>query len=291
MDSLAVTILVGFTGSLLIAGAAYWKQSLSASGLMAAVMLGTALYAAGSAAWFGTLIAFFVSSSLLSKWKSRRKAVAESGYAKSGRRDAGQVAANGGIALLLCVCHAIWPHPGWWAAYIGVLATVTADTWATEVGGLSSRPPRSIVTGRIVSAGTSGGVSALGLAASAAGGLFIGVIGGLLASVVTSSSNVAVAVDAVMAPISGEQSIGFTLLLLIALISGMAGSLADSWLGAVLQVMYRCPACGRTVEKNRHCGAVAVRIRGLAWMTNDAVNAVSSLAGGATALVLWRLLS
>ncbi|WP_159881614.1 DUF92 domain-containing protein [Paenibacillus puerhi] len=259
---------VGLLGSLLIAGAAYRKKSLSASGAAAAVCMGTLMYTLGSAAWFGTLIAFFVSSSLLSKWKRSRKAAAESGYAKGGRRDAGQVLANGGLGLVICILHALWPHPGWWAGYLGVMATVTADTWATEIGALSKRRPRSIINGQLVAPGTSGGITPLGLAASAAGGMFIGIAAWILFTLFGSD---------------GEDSVrafGIMELLIIGLAGGLGGSLIDSWLGAVHQVMYRCRICGRDIEKNRHCEAAAVRVRGMKWMTNDAVNALSSLMGG-----------
>lgn len=256
---------------MLIAGIAYWKKSLSGSGFASAVLLGTLMYALGSSAWFGTLIAFFVTSSALSKWKQRLKAAAESGYAKSGRRDAGQVLANGGLGLLLCLGHAALPHPLWWAAYVGVMATVTADTWATEVGGLSRTAPRSIVSGRTVEPGTSGGVTPLGLAATAAGGMFIGAVSWGLS------------VSSAEALPAGRS---FTALILLGAAGGVAGSLADSWLGAVCQVMYRCTVCGKEIEKNRHCGAAAVRIRGAAWMTNDAVNLISSGAGGAVSLLI-----
>ncbi|MEC0249107.1 DUF92 domain-containing protein, partial [Paenibacillus chitinolyticus] len=167
-------VWMGLLGSVLVAGAAYSKRSLTVSGAAAAVVLGTLMYSLGSAAWFGTLIAFFVASTLLSKYKHKRKAAIESGYAKSGNRDAGQVAANGGLGLLLCIGSAFAPHPAWWAAFVGVMAAVTADTWATEIGGLSRTAPRSILTGRKVAPGTSGGVTALGLLATCAGGLFIG---------------------------------------------------------------------------------------------------------------------
>ncbi|TVY06665.1 DUF92 domain-containing protein [Paenibacillus cremeus] len=262
-------VVIGLVGSLVIAGAAYMKRSLTLSGMVAAVILGTLMYAAGSLAWFGTLIAFFLSSTLLSKWKSRKKAALESGYAKSGRRDAGQVLANGGLGLVLCLGNAITPHPAWWAAFVGVMATVNADTWATEIGGLSRTLPRSIVSGRTVPAGTSGGITPLGFAASCAGGLFI--------------SAVAWALRAPAAP--GYASTAAALALL-GLAGGLAGSLADSWLGAVLQAMYRCQVCGREIEKNRHCGTVAVSIRGAAFMTNDAVNMISSLIGGAVSLAI-----
>ncbi|GIP32202.1 DUF92 domain-containing protein [Paenibacillus sp. J2TS4] len=266
---------IGLAGSLVIAGAAYWKSSLSRSGLVAAVVLGTAMYAAGSLPWYGTLIAFFVTSTLLSKWKSRSKAKAESGYAKSGRRDAGQVLANGGLGLLLCLGHALWPNPGWWAAFIGVMATVTADTWATEIGGWSRSQPRSIVTGRKVAAGTSGGITKLGIAASAAGGLVIGATAWLLSLLQQD------ALDSSLGIAAGPWP-----LLALGIIGGLAGSLIDSWLGAVVQVMYRCRICGAEVEKTSHCETSTDRIRGLGWMTNDAVNALSSAAGGLVSLLL-----
>ncbi|WNR43215.1 DUF92 domain-containing protein [Paenibacillus roseipurpureus] len=266
--------LLGCLGSVLIAGAAYWKQSLSRSGFIAAVLLGMTMYALASAAWFGTLIAFFISSSLLSKLKQARKAAAESGYAKGGRRDAGQVAANGGLGLLLCIGHSIWPSSIWWFLYVGVMATVNADTWATEIGGMSKSVPRSIVSGKRVTAGTSGGVTLLGLTASLAGGAFIGLVGGVLLHVGESS----------------ESTSGVAMLVLQGAIAGLGGSLADSWLGATLQVMYRCEICDRTVEKPEHCGKQGVHIRGLRGMTNDLVNAGSSIFGGALCLILSIIL-
>lgn len=261
--------LWGLIGSLLIAGAAYWKKSLSLAGMVAAVLLGTMMFALGSLAWFGTLIAFFVSSTLLSKFKHDRKSAAESGYAKGGRRDAGQVAANGGLGLLLCMGNAIWPDPAWWVVFVGVMATVNADTWATEIGGMSLSTPRSIINGKRVPAGTSGGVTGLGLLASLLGGAFIGLVGGWFSQLGHSEFDVRI----------------LTTITLFGAVSGLLGSLADSWLGATLQVMYRCRDCGKTIEKQIHCEQKASHIRGMRLMTNDVVNAVSSLVGGAVCLV------
>lgn len=58
--------------------------------------------------------------------------------------------------------------------FIGALATMTADTWATELGTLSRIPPRLITTGRVIAAGSSGGVSVLDTLAAVAGGATIG---------------------------------------------------------------------------------------------------------------------
>nr|WP_255570225.1 DUF92 domain-containing protein [Cohnella sp. CFH 77786] len=265
--------MAGSTG---IAGAAYAKRSLSGSGFLAAVMLGTVMYALGSAVWFGSLIAFFISSTLWSKWKKHAKEKAESGYEKSGRRDAGQVLANGGLGLLLCSAYWAWPHALWWYAFLGVMAAVTADTWATEIGGLSRTPPRSIKTGRRVAPGTSGGVSGLGLGASLAGGLFIGAAAWMLLLAWPGQT----APDVASAPLRLAAWGG------IAGLAGIIGSLADSWIGATWQLMYRCGECGREIEQARHCGRPAERIRGRAGWNNDAVNVAGSLAGGASAALL-----
>jgi uncharacterized membrane protein len=53
--------------------------------------------------------------------------------------------------------------------------------------------------------------------------------------------------------------------------------------------MYRCAHCSKEVEKSVHCDRDAFLIRGWPWMTNDAVNAISSIGGGAVAFVLFLL--
>jgi uncharacterized protein (TIGR00297 family) len=273
--------LLGLAGSAIIAGLAYRGRSLSLSGAAAAIAVGTLMYALGSVAWFGTLIAFFVSSSLLTKWKRRAKAEAESGYEKTGRRDAGQVLANGGPAALLCAAGAVWPHAAWWWAFVGVMAAVNADTWATEIGGFSRTPPVSIRTGKRVAPGTSGGVTALGLAAAAAGAAFIGAAAWALAR--------AGGPPAPMASAAGPLA-ALAQLALVALAAGTAGALADSWLGATWQAMRRCAVCGREVERTAHCGRPTVHARGVRWLGNDAVNLLSSVVGGVLAVALAQAL-
>lgn len=267
--------LIGLACSAGIAGAAFAKRSLSGSGFLAAVMLGTVMYALGSAIWFGSLIAFFVSSTLWSKWKKHAKKEAESRYEKTETRDAGQVLANGGLGLLLCVANWAYPHPLWWYAFLGVMAAVTADTWATEIGGLSRTPPRSIKTGQRVPSGTSGGVSGLGMGASLAGGLCIGAVAWSL-----------LALPGQAAPDDLSQALRPAAWIGVASLAGIMGSLTDSWIGATWQQMYRCSTCGREIEKDSHCGRPAVRTRGRTGWNNDAVNVAGSLAGGASAALL-----
>ncbi|MDP8923291.1 MAG: DUF92 domain-containing protein, partial [Chloroflexota bacterium] len=73
----------------------------------------------------------------------------------------------------------------------------------------------------------------------------------------------------------------------MALAAGLAGSLADSLAGATLQAAYRCPRCGVVAEAaGEHCGVPRVLVRGVAWMTNDAVNLVCTATGGLVGALL-----
>ncbi|WP_310832623.1 DUF92 domain-containing protein [Paenibacillus pedocola] len=263
--------ILGACGALLVAGAAYRKRSLSFSGMIAAFVMGTIYFGAGNAFWFGILLLFFISSSLLSKLHHENKAELELTYDKTGTRDAGQVFANGGMGMLLVLLNAVYPLELWGFLFIGVMATVTSDTWATEIGTLAKKPPRSVLTGKVLPAGTSGGVSLPGTLAAAAGGALIGAASWLLRAA------------------SGMEDHSFLLLSLAGLIGGLAGAFADSILGATVQRMNRCSVCGREVEASRHCGQPTVYARGWRWMDNDAVNAISSIIGGAAALLVSLL--
>ncbi|MBT2284516.1 DUF92 domain-containing protein [Paenibacillus polymyxa] len=265
--------IIGAVCASMVAGAAYVKKSLTLSGCLAAIMMGTIYYGAGNLFWFGTLLLFFITSTLLSRFRKDRKQELEKSYAKSGNRDAGQVMANGGMGMFLCLGYWIFPHPAWIYAFIGVMATVTSDTWATEIGSLSRKPPRSVLTWKVLKPGASGGVSLLGTVAAAVGGALIGA-GAFLFSWI--------------AGIEGLSLFSWTF---VGLVGGLAGAFADSYLGATVQMMYRCSVCGREVEVHEHCGHPTVRARGWAWMSNDLVNVLSSVIGGCVAIGLGNILA
>jgi uncharacterized membrane protein len=75
-------------------------------------------------------------------------------------------------------------------------------------------------------------------------------------------------------------------------IGGFCGALVDSVLGATVQEVRFCPACGEETELPLHdCGASTTTARGIAWFNNDAVNLAATLVGSATAAFLARLAS
>lgn len=265
-------IAAGLALSLLVGGLAYWRGSLTAGGWAGAVVTGTATVGFGGWAWGLTLIAFFVSSSLLSRFRQgyKQRVVGEK-FEKGGRRDLWQALANGGVGALLALLYALGGEPPLLlGAFAGVMATVNADTWATELGVLNRRPPRLITTLRPVPPGTSGGVSGLGLLATLGGAALVGAT---LALVLLAER--------------GQWRAG---LLPAALLGGLAGSLSDSLLGATLQALYRAPDGQETERAHDAAGRPNQPLRGLRWLNNDLVNLISSLVGGLVAAALLLLI-
>lgn len=274
MESLIWRIFIGLLLSAFVGGLAYWRRSLTIGGWLGAVITGTATFGFGGWIWGVLLVCFFVSSSLLSHYKEAiKEARAGEKFDKSGRRDFAQVMANGGIASLLALLYAFDQSTALFFAYIGVLATVTADTWATELGVLSTKTPRLIMTWQPVDAGTSGGITATGTLAASAGGFFIGAVAFLM----TLIDNMTLQ-PSIMMPVIG-------------VCSGLAGALFDSILGATVQAIYIDTKNRYTERKVDSQGRSHRLARGWTWMTNDAVNFLSSLFGGTIAILLWIFLS
>eukprot|EP00897_Mesotaenium_endlicherianum_P007889 jgi/Mesen1/7128/ME000369S06442 len=277
------------------------KGSLSSSGAVAAFVVGAATLTCGLR--FGaTLIAFYMSSSKLTKYKAAEKRAIEDDFKEGGQRTWCQVLANSFTATLIAIsfCYTT----GWrdfcfdaqrskWntallGAFLGHYACCAGDTWASELGILSKASPVLITTFRAVPRGTNGGVSALGLAASTAGGAFVGLVFYLAGLITTKGctsdggggSDVAAA-GAALAQLWAVP---------LATAAGLLGSLVDSLLGATLQYSGFCSEHKKVVSKR---GALVKHITGLDLLSNDAVNFISALVtavavGGLSLLVFSR---
>lgn len=244
-----------------ISVAGYRLRALSASGVVAATLVGASAVAAGWD-WATLLILFFVSSSLLTRWRARTKAERSGSIVeKGGPRDVTQVLANGALfaasgVLTFFQSGSVWPAFG-----LGCLAAATSDTWGTEVGTALSGQPRSVMTGRRVTPGTSGAVSLVGLMASLAGAVAMSAAGRLL---------------------DWPPRVAWS-----ALVGGCAGALIDTLLGAAAQERRACPACNLATERLVHdCGSPTSRTGGIPGFRNDWVNLTSSALGGLTAIVV-----
>jgi uncharacterized membrane protein len=123
--------------------------------------------------------------------------------------------------------------------------------------------PRRLTDGHLVEPGTSGAASVEGLLAAIGGAALIGLPSGVAGGIALGAAATA---------------------------AGFFGSLADSLLGATVQAIYWCPACGKETERHptHTCGTATRRLRGWTWLRNDGVNLAASIVGAAIALILTR---
>lgn len=251
-------IVIGGMVAAAVAWTAHRSRALSASGALAATTVGIAAVSAGWA-WGALLLVFFVSSTLLGRWRhAARAALVRGVVAKGDRRDAFQVLANGGVFAASAIAWSVQPGVALAAAGAGALAAAASDTWATEVGTLAGGEPRSLVSGRRLARGMSGGVTWVGSVAGAGGAVLLGTV---------------------------ALGLGWPLRSALAVAAGgVTGSLVDSMLGATVQERRWCETCRMPTERPRHdCGSATARAGGVPLVRNDAVNLACTLAGAAVA--------
>lgn len=237
-----------------------------------------------------------------------------------GNRSATQVACN---ALLGTACAVTWRYlysgeigtrAGWaeegrWCVVAGrnqggeeetsrvlILAAVAfwaaccGDTFASELGILSSRPPILITTLRPCPRGTNGGVSVWGTLVSLLGGILVSAL-----------AVISLALQGQAAACGGRGRYGSSWwwameLLLLGGLSGLGGSMIDSLLGGVFQSTYFSKTRSLVVHapepSSAHPDDEIIRVPGSGWdvLSNNTVNAVSTLltaAGAAWYACLW----
>lgn len=247
-------------------GTAYRLRFLNGPGAIAGGLLAASLIGLGGWAWAAPAFAFFFLSSLLSRVGRGRKAAVEAVSEKGSRRDAGQVYANGGVGWTLLLLYAVFPADILYWGFLGAFAAATADTWGTELGALSSKPPRLLTTGQAVPRGTSGAVSVLGT---------VGALGGAL--VVWLSAWPFVTGRVPNAAWLGAAAVG----------GGFLASLVDSLAGATIQARFRDPRTGQETERVASAEGPHLLVRGWRWFRNDQVNWLCTLSGAAFAMACF----
>ncbi|MHA1506574.1 MAG: DUF92 domain-containing protein [Candidatus Asgardarchaeia archaeon] len=253
----------------------YKKKALTNDGIFAAIGVGMTILFLGGLPLFSVLLCFFLTATLLTKFKLNLKRDLSEKFQKGYKRDGVQVLANGIVSIFMAILMTLFPEAKelFLAGFIGAIATVNADTWSTELGVLSSKPPRMITNGKVVEAGTSGAISLLGEIATIAGALCIGLVAYVFIG-------------------RGNPSLVESLwILVVALIGGFTGSAIDSLMGATIQGIYYCDRCKKETEKKVHgCGAKTRHLRGFEFIDNDVVNALSSLGGAIIAILIYILM-
>ena len=255
---------------------ASWKlRWLTARGAISTFIVGFCIFWLGGGKAIVPLLTFFLSSSLLSKWSKARSrqqnADGDIHSEKGSTRDAGQVWANGGMAVAMILLHRLLVLRGlppfrleqFPTLFLAALATVNADTWATELGRLAGQTPRSLRDWKPITPGTSGAVSLAGTLATVAGAAVI--------------------------PLSVYWFWPLNIAQFVCVCwAGILGSLIDSLLGASLQVQYRDLTSNELTERVEVGGRITKHVRGWLWLNNDWVNFFASLGGVLCAYYLLR---
>ncbi|WP_022793624.1 DUF92 domain-containing protein [Marinococcus halotolerans] len=229
------------------------KRSLTLAGTLSAGVLGTFIYM--WTGWAGTaaLITFFVSSTVLSRLNKQEKE----------QRDSWQVWANGGPMLIFAALYGIVSWEGFLAAAVGAAAASNADTWASEIGRRFGGRPLHVRSRKRIENGYSGAVSGAGTL-GAVGGAFL--VGGAACF------------------ISLEVNV---FMLIVVSVAGVGGCFIDTFLGAYAERLNRCSVCGSYTEADVHHERKTMHASGISWMTNNAVNALSSFGGGIVVIVMY----
>ncbi|PAN50028.1 hypothetical protein PAHAL_9G492600 [Panicum hallii] len=251
-SSLVVRSAVGASLAALIAARAVRRRSLDASGGIAGFVV-MAVHIACGYRYGAVLMAFFFSSSKVTKIGVDRKRRVEEDFKEGGQRNWIQVLANSTVATILVVIFEIMTGgqdqcldsngskiiTGIIGGIIGHYCCCNGDTWSSEIGVLSDEQPRLITTLKPVRKGTNGGVTLQGLLAATGGGLIIGltfVIVGLLT-----------------ADCSFDMALRQLLVLPISAAAGLLGSLIDSLLGATLQFSGYCSVRKKIASRGHYC--------------------------------------
>ena len=158
--------------------------------------------------------------------------------------------ANGAWATVAILLFAVTQHRVFLVLSLVSMSAGFVDSLASDIGTLSKKTPYDLLRRTRVQKGVSGGVTLLGSVASAIGAVGFAVAIKLLCSLPWFS---------------------------VFVIAGFlyVGCIADTVLGSLLQVKYRCVVCGRITEKETHCETQTQYERGIKHVNNDTVNLLS----------------
>jgi uncharacterized protein (TIGR00297 family) len=242
---------------------AYRMRVIDRFGAVAAIPMGFIILYFGSVLWFLVLLIFFVTASLFTKYKYKQKQKMGLSEGNDGARGWKSVIANGGPAAAFAILYYLsHNNPVFTLSFTGSLSFALSDTVATEVGLLSKAKPRSILTGKEINTGQSGGVTVRGEIAALTGSILIGTVSGLLLS----------------------EGILLQILVILpaAITAGMIATNIDSIFGATIQAKYRCINCKKCLEKRAiHCNVFTIQERGIPLIDNNVVNLLAAIIGAA----------
>lgn len=235
-------VLLGVLLAALFSLVAFVFHRLSLDGMFSAIVIGTFAFGLGGWELAVVLLLFFISSAAISdrsKWR-------EENISQNVRRGGLQVWANGFWLVIFLICATVLKAPIFLVGAIAVIATATADTWATELGSKNPYSTYLITSFEQVKPGTDGGISIKGTAAAFFAAVMIAAVGAYV------------------------FSLHFSVFILI-FGAAILGCLIDSYLGALFQ------------QNKRSVTLPVIKVE--IDFSNNLVNAISTGIGGLLAII------
>jgi len=252
-----VQVLTGLALSIIVAYTAFFLRWITLDATLPVIVLGTIILGFGGWWLAYAIIFFFISSSYLThlnKYHALEPSKDDAFKDPAIRRDGIQVWANGFWVIIFTLLWFLTQNEAFLIGAFAVIATATADTWATEVGTKNPGVTRNILTREIVKSGTDGGVSHNGTMAS--------LVGAIIISLFTLGFGL-------------ETHIIFPIL--IVSLAGFSGCVIDSYIGAIYQSEKTVPPKGgrKKISDN--------------FPKNSIVNWLSTGIGGTIAFLLYSI--
>ena len=231
----------------------YKGRKLTASGALAAVLLGFSVMWGLRIEGIVLFLVFFVLSNLAGKLRKHQISYGRKVETKEGARDWAQVFANGLMAAVAALWFLFSANEVAVVMFGAAVAEAFSDTIAGEMGRLSRQRPVSIITFRPVDSGMSGGITAFGTMAGFASSALIATLWALFFRI-------------------PNRGLGASFVCM----AGFAGCITDSLLGALCQVLYKDKEGNWSEKPFDKAGNANTYIRGMKWMDNDMVNFVAN---------------
>ena len=209
-----------------------------------------------------TAVCLFASEAVVSRITGKLFNRTAGEDAEKHTRDGWQVLVNSVIVLLFTLLYKSLGMLALAFAAFAVLVEEFTDSIASDVGRLSKKQPIDILRFKRIEPGLSGGVSVLGSCAAI----------------------VCAAAGAALPFIFFAFDVRAYFVIFGIAVLGM---IIDSMLGSSVQALFKCAVCGKTTEKQIHCGSTTELVKGARIINNSMVNLLSAVATAAIAVTIF----
>ncbi|WP_300608987.1 TIGR00297 family protein [Methanohalophilus sp.] len=207
-------LLFAFIFSLSFGYLAYITKIADISAVMSSTLMGVLIIVFSNILWYVLLLTFFILGGMFTRYRYEYKLSKGLAQEKGGIRSYENVFSNSTAALAFAIAYGIYPQHAELIsyAYLGTVATATADTLASEIGTTAKQTPRMITNLKPTKSGTDGAITVLGEMAAIGGACVIAI----LATVFGMTENIYYAI-------------------IFTCVGGFVGTNIDSLLGGTLQ--------------------------------------------------------